>query len=261
MTLPPGLNVSKTSQVCKLQKSLYGLKQASRQWFACLSSFLLQSNFIQSKNDHSLFIKSTPSSFTALLIYADDIILTGTALHEIDQIKHALDAAFKIKDLGDLRFFLGIEVARSKQGITINQRKYALELLYDAGLLGCKPSSTPMDNTVHLHNDDEPFYEDISAYRRLDGRLLFLTTSRPDISFSVQQLSQFMARPTQVHYNAALRVLKYVKGAPALGLFFPSNSQIQLKGYYDSDWASCPDTLKSITGLLLPRLFPHLLAF
>jgi len=124
-----------------------------------------------------------------------------------------LNQTFKIKDIGNLRYFLGLEVARSKTGIMINQRKYALELLTDAGLLACKPAFTPIDNHEKFSSTGSIPFTDIQAYRRLIKRLMYLTNTRPDITFSVQQLSQFLAKPTIVHYNATIRLLRYIKGA------------------------------------------------
>nr|KYP37487.1 hypothetical protein KK1_041318 [Cajanus cajan] len=248
MVAPPGLSSIQPRQVCKLRKALYGLKQAGREWFAKLSFFLLSVGYTQSMNDHSLFINSSEGSFTALLVYVDNIILTGNDKEEIDRIKQALDDTFKIKDLGNLRYFLGLEVARSKKGITVNQRKYALELLSEAGLLACKPASTPIDNVAKLSSTKGEPFRDVLAYRRLIGRLIYLTNTRPDIVFSVQQLAQFLAKPTMFHYTASIRILKYIKGAPSLGLFFPSNSIPHIKAYCDSDWATCGDSRKSVTG-------------
>ena len=229
MTLPKGFSSPKPNQVCLLQKSLYGLKQASRQWFSKLSSALTSCSYKQSSSDHSLFIKSRTGSFTALLVYVDDVILAGDNLTEISDVKTFLDSKFKIKDLGDLKYFLGLEVARSKTGISLCQRKYALELVADAGLLACKPFPTPMDSSVRLSKVHGEPLEDDSAYRRLIGRLLYLTTTRPDISYSVHQLSQFMAKPTSLHHQAALHILKYIKGSPGLSLIFPSHSNLKLK--------------------------------
>ncbi|XP_061340363.1 uncharacterized mitochondrial protein AtMg00810-like [Gastrolobium bilobum] len=166
----------------------------------------------------------------------------------IQRVKQFLDAEFKIKDLGTLRFFLGLEIARSKQGIAGNQRKYTLELLSDSGLLATKPVSTPLDPSTKFSCDLGSKLLDAGPYRRLVGRLLYLTTTCPDIAFSVQQLSQFISCPTDVHFNAATRVLKYLKGAPAKGLFFSATNDLTLTGFADSDWACCPDTRPSITG-------------
>ncbi|XP_050891128.1 uncharacterized mitochondrial protein AtMg00810-like [Lathyrus oleraceus] len=250
MDLPPGFLPpnSSSNTVCKLHKSLYGLKQASRQWFSKLSTALISLGYSHSYADHSLFTKLHNSHFTALLVYVDDIVLTGDDLQEIHSVKRFLDSTFKIKDLGKLKYFLGLEVARSTQGIFLNQRKYALELLEDSGLLATKPSPTPFDYSLKLHDSDSPPYEDETTYIRLVGQLLYLTTTRPDIAFIVQQLSQFISKPLQVHHSAAIRVLKYLKSAPAKGLFYSSSSILKLSGFADSDWASCPATRRSVTG-------------
>jgi len=204
--------------------------------------------YTQSMNDYSLFINSSEGSFTALLMYVDDIILAGNDKEEIDRVKEALNKTFKIKDLGDLRYFLGFEVARSKKGIMTNQRKYALELLTDAGLLAYKPAVTPMDNLVKLSSTGSVSFTDVHAYRRLIGRLMYLTNTRPDITFSVQQLSQSLDKPTIAYYNAVIRILKYIKGAPSLDLFFSSSSSVHLKAFCDSDLGTCSDSRQSVTG-------------
>ena len=135
----------------------------SREWFAKLSSFLLSMGYTQSMNDHSLFINSSEGYFTTLLVYVDDIILAGNDKEEIVRIKQALNQTFKIKDLGNLRYFLGLEVARSKTGIMVNQRKYALELFTDAGLLACKPAPTRIDNHEKLSSTGSIPFTDIQA--------------------------------------------------------------------------------------------------
>jgi len=183
MLIPPGVTSDKSNQVCKLQKSLYGLKQASRKWYERLTSTLLAQDYSQAAFGHSLFIKKTSSSFTILLVYVDDIILAGNSLLEFNHIKSILDSLFKIKDLGQLKHFLGIEVAHSKLGISLCQRKYCLDLLDDTGTLSSKPVSTPSNSSIKLHDDYSPSYDDIPAYKRLVGRLLYLNTTRPDITF------------------------------------------------------------------------------
>ncbi|KAK2399633.1 putative mitochondrial protein [Trifolium repens] len=248
MSIPDGVQCSKPNQVCKLLKSLYGLKQASRKWYEKLTSLLVREGYKQSNSDYSLFTLSHKDNFTALLIYVDDIILSGTCLEEIQRIKSILDSSFKIKDLGTVKYFLGLEVAHSKEGISISQRKYCLDLLNDSGLLGSKPASTPLDPSVKLHNDDGKIFEDISLYRRLVGKLLYLTNTRPDIAYATQQLSQFLHKPTMTHYKAACRVIRYLKHNPGRGLMFNRNSDIQILGYSDADWAGCLDTRRSTSG-------------
>jgi len=139
MVLPQGMRVAKLGQVCKLQRSLYELKQASRQWYARLSSFLISHGYKQCASYHSLFLKHGFNIVIALLVYVDDIVLSGNDLIEIQAITQLLDNAFKIKDLGDLRYFLGLEVARKPIGINLCHKKYALDILSDAGMLGSKP--------------------------------------------------------------------------------------------------------------------------
>jgi hypothetical protein len=144
MKAPPGLTLDSPDLVCKLQRSLYGLKQASRQWNAKLTETLTSTGYIQSKADYSLFTKKTSLGYTAILVYVDDLVLGGTDINEINHLKALLDSKFSIKDLGSLKYFLGFEVARSKIGLSLCQRKYTLDLLQDSGLLAAKPVNTPM---------------------------------------------------------------------------------------------------------------------
>lgn len=165
MLIPPGVQSSKPNHVCKLIKSLYGLKQASRQWFEKLTSVLTAHGYSQAPSDHSLFVKQTSSTFTILLVYVDDVILAGNSLQEFQTMKNILHQLFKIKDLGILKYFLGLEVAHSKRGISICQRKYCLDLLKDSGFIGSKPACAPSDPSLKLCQDDSPAYHDIPSYR------------------------------------------------------------------------------------------------
>ena len=159
MELPSGLVPATPNQVCRLTKSLYGLKQASRQWFAKLSSFLVSIGFSPSPFDHSLFTKQHGSSFTTLLVYVDDVILIGNSPFEITSIKQLLHHKFCIKDLGKLKYFLGLEVSRTSKGIHICQ-KYALDILFESGMLASKPCSTPMiKGNKLLYDDTAPPYD------------------------------------------------------------------------------------------------------
>ncbi|XP_042988643.1 uncharacterized mitochondrial protein AtMg00810-like [Carya illinoinensis] len=250
MDLPPGLP-NQNNKVCKLLKSLYGLKQASRQWFEKLSNSLISYGFSQGKSDCSLFIKKSTTSFMALIVYVDDVLLASDSLQDIELLKKFLDEQFTIKDLGPLKYFLGLEVARSHTGISLCQRKYTLDILQDTSLIGSKPAAFPMESNLKLAIDDSAPYEDPSSYRKLVGRLLYLTITKPDIAYSVQVLSQFLAKPTVNHHKAAIRVLRYLKATPGQGLLFSSSSELQLKAFSDSDWASCIDTRKSITGFVV----------
>ncbi|BBG92512.1 RmlC-like cupins superfamily protein, partial [Prunus dulcis] len=233
--------------VCRLHKSLYGLKQASRQWFAKFSEAIQAAGFTQSKADYSLFTCKRGKSFIALLIYVDDILITGNNLGAINSLKRFLHTRFRIKDLGDLKFFLGIEVSRSKKGISISQRKYTIDILKDSGFLGVRPVLFPMEQNLKLSDTGE-LLKDPAKYRRLVGRLIYLTITRPDITYAVHVLSRFMHEPRKPHMEVALRILKYLKNTPGQGLFFPAQNDLKLRAYCDSDWGGCPTTRRSTTG-------------
>ncbi|XP_019155737.1 PREDICTED: uncharacterized protein LOC109152493 [Ipomoea nil] len=251
MVLPPGFKSDKPNQACKLLRSLYGLRQASRQWNVKLTRALQAAGFKQSSADPSLFTKAKDDAFLALLIYVDDILVAGTSPSQIQSLKQMLDDAFKIKDLGTLNYFLGIEALRTPSGLHLCQRKYILDILAENGFLDSKPSNTPCVTGQKLTNYEGNLLAKPEVYRKLVGKLLYLTHTRPDISYSVQQLSQFVDKPRDSHLTAAHRVLRYLKRSPGKGLFFPSTSQIKLQGFSDSDWASCAETRKSITSFCI----------
>lgn len=246
-TPPPGV-VLPPNLVCRLRKSLYGLKQASRQWYKRFSSVLLGANFIQSPANNTLFVKATSSSFVAVLVYVDDILIASNDDEALSQLQTLLRSEFKIKDLGQARFFLGLEIARSSDGISVCQCKYALNLLEDSGLLGCKPSSIPMDPSLHLTKELSVPLPNPTVYRELIGRLLYLTITRPDITFAVHQLSQFLSLPTDVHLQAAHKVQRYIKANPGQGLMYAAENELCLNAFADADWATCKETRRSITG-------------
>ncbi|KAJ8774429.1 hypothetical protein K2173_016875 [Erythroxylum novogranatense] len=195
-----------------LNEEVYMLMSpAIRQWFSKLTSTLLSLGYNQSASDYSLFVHTKDASLTFLLVYVDDVILTGNDLDEIDKVKAFLDTSFKIKDLGVLKYFLGLEVARSTAGIYLYQRKYTLDLLHDFGFVDCKPVKTPLvPKSTYKLRDDDALLPDYIEYRKLVGRLLYLTSTHPDITFAVQQLT-----------------------------------------FSDSDWAGCPDSRRSVTGFCI----------
>nr|GEW17959.1 ribonuclease H-like domain-containing protein [Tanacetum cinerariifolium] len=253
MNLTPGYFLDNENKVCKLNKSLYGLKQTPRQWNAKLIAALLENNFMHSKSDYSLFTKSFGDVFIALLVYVDDIIITENSLTEIEMVKQFLKTKFMIKDLGKLKYFLGIEVLDTPKGICLNQRKYCLDLIDEFGLLAGKPSNLPMQPNISLTSepsDTDPLLDNVTEYQKLIGKHIYLTITRPDIAYTVSCLSQFMHNPLRSHLKTVIKVIRYLKGSPCKGInvIKGSASSIDLKAYSDPDWARCADTRRSIIG-------------
>ncbi|KAK4386010.1 Retrovirus-related Pol polyprotein from transposon RE2 [Sesamum angolense] len=250
MEQPPGYVAQgeKQRMVCKLKKAIYGLKQSPRAWFDKFSRIIGEFGFSRCQADHSVFVQTTTSGMVVLAVYVDDILITGSDLVGIEEAKTYLQKHFVTKDLGRPRYFLGIEIAHSKHGISLSQRKYACDLLHEAGLLGTKPVDTPMDSNPDFSNDDGNYLEDKTKYRRLVGKLIYLTVTRPDISFAVGLVSQFMNKPRLVHWEAALRILKYIKASPGKGLLFKRHGHVKIEAYSDADYAGAKDDRKSTSG-------------
>ena len=251
MDQPPGFVIQGKSSgmVCRLKRALYGLKQSPRAWFGRFRDVVQKYGMIRSEADHSVFYRHSPSKGSIyLVVYVDDIIITGQDHDGIAQLKNHLFGHFQTKDLGKLRYFLGIEVAQSKEGVVICQRKYALDILEEAGMSNAKPVETPMDPNIKLFPGQGEPLKDPGKYRRLVGRLNYLTVTRPDISFSVSVISQFLDSPCDTHWNAAIRILKYIKGAPGQGLLYTDKGNMQVIGYTDADWAGSPIDRRSTTG-------------
>ncbi|KAJ0454405.1 putative RNA-directed DNA polymerase [Helianthus annuus] len=251
MKRPQGFRKQGDNRVCKLKKSLYGLKQASRNWYQKFTTPLQRLGFKQSKADHALFLFKKGEIFVAALIYVDGVIITGNDIHKIQATKRFLDKEFSIKDLGPLKFFLGIEVARTTHGMVLSQRKYTLDILKDAGMLGCRPSLFPMEQNLKLDKRESEARVDANQYRRLVRRLLYLQATRPDIAYSVNVLSQFVSDPRESHLEAANRVLRYLKATPGQGILLTKDGGTNLTAFYDFDWLGCPITRRSRTGYLL----------
>ncbi|XP_071694344.1 uncharacterized protein [Rutidosis leptorrhynchoides] len=222
-------------------------------FYMTLPLALVENGFNRSKNDYSLFIKSVNGVFIALLVYVDDIVVTGNNVKEILKFKKFLSSKFKIKDLGVLKYFLGIEVIRSNTEICLSQRKYTLDLLSEFGLLGSKPCQTPIKPNVKFDGNKINYLPltNITEYQRLVGKLIYLTLTRPDISYSVHVLSQFMHSPRVSHLKCAMRVLKYLKSAPGLGICVKRSDENSIVAFVDSDWGKGIMERKSITGYCL----------
>lgn len=189
MKPPPGFHVQQPDMVCKLNKSPYGLKQAPRCWFAKLSTKLRRYGFIQSLSDYSLFTLQRSGLHIVVLVYVDDLIISGNDHDAIAKFKNYLHTCFHMKDLGKLKYFLGVEVSQSSTGIFLCQRKYALDIIAEAGLLGAKPAKAPMEQNHCLALAEGADFPHPEQYRRLVGRLIYLCFTIPEISYCVHTLS------------------------------------------------------------------------
>ncbi|PRQ54238.1 putative RNA-directed DNA polymerase [Rosa chinensis] len=270
MTQPPGFEDSQhPTHVCKLQKSLYGLKQAPRAWNERFASFLPSLGFKSSYADPSLFTLISGTSKAYLLLYVDDIILTGNCDKLLAEIKTSLQHEFEMKDLGPLHYFLGLEIKYLSHGLFVSQQKYARDLIHKAGLDDCHSHITPCQSGLKLLKDHgTPLSSnDAAQFRSLVGCLQYLTFTRPDIAFSVNSVCQFLHCPTDQHFTAAKRILKYVKGTNDYGITFRrgsfsssdgslslqvfSDHNFSLQAYSDADWAGDPNDRKSTTGFVI----------
>ncbi|KAM5578991.1 hypothetical protein ABKV19_009000 [Rosa sericea] len=249
MDLPPGYGTSTGEQMlCKLKKSLYGLKQSPRAWFGRFTKFMKKIGYRQSNSDHTLFLKHRCGKVTALIIYVDDMVVTGDDIEEIQRLQGQLSSEFEMKDLGNLKYFLGIEVARGKECIVLSQRKYVLDLLAETGMLDCKPVDTPIEQNHRLAEYVDQIPTNKGRYQRLVGRLIYLSHTRPDLTYAVSAVSQFMHNPSKVHMDVVFRILQYLKSAPGKGLIFSKNNHLDVSGYTDADWAGNITDRRSTSG-------------
>ncbi|XP_039773535.1 uncharacterized mitochondrial protein AtMg00810-like [Panicum virgatum] len=247
MQPPPGYFVP-AGMVCRLRRSLYGLKQAPRAWFEHFSSVIIDAGFKPSDHDPALFVHTSPRGRTLLLLYVDDMIITGNDSQFIDLVKMRLNDKFLMSDLSPLHYFLGLEVSSIPDGIYLSQEKYVQDLLSRAGLTNHRTVDTPMELGVHLRTTDGEPLADPTHYRHLVGSLVYLGIIRPDISYAVHILSQFVSSPTQLHYTHLLRVLRYLCGTTSRRLFFPRSSPLHLQVYSDATWASDHSDRRSLSA-------------
>lgn len=235
------------NHVCKLHKSLYGLKQAPRQWFTRFSDYLEELGFCESKADYSLFTFQKGDLLIILLIYVDDILITGTSSSYIFSLIQNLGRLFSMKDLGPLHYFLGLEAVYSTTGLHLTQTKYTMDLLFRTKFQDVKPISSPANAGKKLSLYDGDPLSDPTEFRSVVGALQYLTLTRPDICFAVNQVCQFLHQPTTHHWTAVKRILRYLKDTPDHGLFYQPGSLL-LEAYSDADYAGCPDDRHSTGG-------------
>ncbi|KAK8933736.1 hypothetical protein KSP39_PZI015982 [Platanthera zijinensis] len=244
LSAPPG-------HVCHLRRALYGLKQAPRAWFERFRTAVLKVGFVERHTDHALFTRTSAQGCAILLLYVDDMIITGDDHATIASLQTHLRSQFEMKDMGPLRYFLGLEIARSPRGILVSQQKYISDILSVAALTDTRTVATPMElNLKLLPSDGEPL-SDVTRYRRLVGMLVYLTMTRPDIAHAVSFVSQFVQAPRSAHYAAVLRILRYLRASVSRSLFFSATSPLTLRAFSDADWAGDVTTRRSTTGFCI----------
>lgn len=249
MHQPPGFrDPNFPNHICRLKKSLYGLKQAPRAWYQRFTDYVTQLGFRLSSSDHSLFIHHQGRDVAYILLYVDDIILVTSSPALKAHLMTHLSKEFAMKDLGPLSYFLGISVQRSSDGLFLSQARYAQEILDRAKMNDCNPVLTPVDTAGKLGATSGDLLNDPTTYRSLAGALQYLTFTRPDISYAVQQICMYMHAPRTGHLHALKRILRYVKGTLNMGVMMRASPLSTLIAYTDADWAGCPDTRRSTSG-------------
>ena len=251
---PPGFVVKgKEDMVYRLRKALYGLKQAPRAWNKRIDSFLFELGFVKCSVEHGVYVKvkNRGQSLVIICLYVDDLLVTGSDLRDIEDVKEILKSEFEMTDLGALSYFLGMEFKHTAKGIVMHQQKYVKDLLKKFNMVSCHSVNTPAEPNVKLKKDDEGEAVDGTQFKQIVGSLRFLCNSRPDISFGVGLVSRFMGNPKKLHMVAAKRILRYLAGTSDYGVLFPSCSQnlkVELIGYSDSDYSGDLDERKSTSG-------------
>ncbi|GJZ20718.1 putative ribonuclease H-like domain-containing protein, partial [Tanacetum coccineum] len=246
---PPGfVDPDHPNKVYKVVKALYGLHQAPRAWYATLSTFLEKHGYKRGTIDKTLFIKRDKKDIMLVQVYVDDIIFGSTNKSWCDEFEALMKSRFQMSSMGELTFFLGLQVKQNKGGIFISQDKYVAEILKKFDLVNVKAAITPMETKLPLTKDEEAFDVDVHLYRSMIGSLMYLTASRPDIMYAVCVCSRFQVTPKTSHLNAVKRIFKYLKGKPNLGLWYPRESPFDLEAFSDSDYGGSNLDRKSTTG-------------
>lgn len=246
---PEGFAVKGAEEkVYKLKKALYGLKQAPRQWYSKIDSHLLELGFQRSPSENTLYVLKSGCDVVIVSLYVDDLLVTGSNTAQIEEFKDKMKKIFEMTDLGEMSYFLGIEVKQMKHEVFIHQKKYVKEILKRFQMEECKAVSTPMVLKPKLQRDDGAASADEKTYRKLIGCLMYLTATRPDILYSVSVLSRFLNSPSELHMIAAKRVIRYLKGTQDYGVKFGRCSSYKLTAFSDSDWAGSEDDGRSTAG-------------
>ncbi|GJW18585.1 putative ribonuclease H-like domain-containing protein [Tanacetum coccineum] len=234
--------------VYRVVKALYGLHQAPRAWYARLSAFLLQHNYRRGTIDKTLFIKKDSRDILLVQVYVDDIIFGSTNKAWCEEFEVLMKGEFEMSAMGEMNFFLGLQVKQLPDGIFISQDKYVKDMLTKFDMESVRTATTPYEAAKTKLKDETDPPVNVHLYRSMIGSLMYLTASRPDIMFAVSACSRHQVTPLTSHLNAVKKIFKYLKGQPKLGLWYPKDSPFQLEAYSDSDYAGSHGDRKSTTG-------------
>ncbi|WVZ90066.1 LOW QUALITY PROTEIN: hypothetical protein U9M48_036398 [Paspalum notatum var. saurae] len=235
-------------RVYKLGKALYGLKQAPRAWYARLKSFLLKYGFVMRSVDKTLFLLSRGGDTLIVQIYVDDIIFGGSSHALVSSFAEQMSREFEMSLMGELQFFLGLQIKQGLEGTFVHQAKYTRDILKKFSMGDSKPMTTPMSTNTALDADEDGEAVDQKEFRGMIGSLLYLTATRPDIQFAVCLCARYQASPRTSHRQAVKRIFRYLKFSPKLGLWYSSGSSLSLRGFSDANHAGCRIDRKSTSG-------------
>ncbi|GJU01439.1 putative ribonuclease H-like domain-containing protein [Tanacetum coccineum] len=235
-------------KVYKVVKALYGLHQAPRAWYATLSTFLLKHGYRRGTIDKTLFLKKHKRDIILVQVYVDDIIFGSTKKAWCDEFEALMKGEFEMSAMGELIFFLGLQVQQRPDGIFISQDKYVQEILKKFDLESVRTATTPYEAPKPKSKNEPDNPVNVHLYRSMIGSLMYLTASRPDIMFAVSACSRNQVTPTTSNLEAVKKIFKYLKGQPKLGLWYPRESPFVLEAYSDSDYAGANKDRKSTTG-------------
>jgi hypothetical protein len=231
-----------------LKKTLYGLQQAPRAWYHRLDTYLKDKGFKRGTTDSNLYIKTEDNNLLIILVYVDDIIFGCNKDPLVQWFSSTMESEFEMSMIGELSFFLGLQITQRFKGMFISQENYLREMLKIFQMEESKPVGTPMVTGCKLSKDDDSPDVDQSSYRSMIGIMLYITASLPNIMHVVGMVGRFQYAPKQSHLQAVKRIFRYLKETMTYGLWYPRNQNFQLTAYSDADWENCVDERKRTNG-------------
>lgn len=247
MRQPPGfIKLGCEDLVCRLIRAIYGLKQSPQAWYSKIDNFLYDNGWCRSTVDPTLYFLYHNTSLVIMMLYVDDLLITGNDPILIDEVKNQLKSCYEMEVLGQAQCYLGVDFTYSSHGLLIHQKEYCKALLEVSGMASCPPESTPLSLGYVITSETNTPLIDVNEYCHLVGNLIFLTHARPDIGYVVGIVRRVMSRPQQKHLETVHHILHYLKGTSDLGIFFQKNFDVSLHGFPDVDYLGCIETRRSI---------------